>query len=359
MKLDVAGPVANHRTVAHGGIYSQNRQFDPAIIDFSSNVNPLGFPPSARRLLRESQGLISLYPDSDSNLLRKRLEKYTGVPSGQITVGNGATEILYNFCKAFLVGRRTLVPIPTFGEYEAAARLGGARMGYFKTMNLNDDIGDFLSEIPRYGCVLVCNPNNPTGVLAKRKVLDSILDDSRQRSSLVFVDECFIELASSPGETVVSRIRKFDNLFILRSMTKSFGLAGLRVGYGLGSRRMAEVLNRIKIPWNVGGVSQKIAAGVLPARSYLQRTRKLVGRERAYLTRSISRIGGLRCYGSEANFILIRSEAGSGRLQRRLLEKKILVRDCSSFRGLDGRFVRIAVRTRNENRKLVRELERL
>lgn len=359
MKLGVVPSVANHRAVAHGGIYTAGLGFDPKILDFSSNVNPLGFPSSIRNDLKKSSALFSVYPDSDSAQLRSSLEKYTRIPKDQIIVGNGATEIIYNFCKAFLNKRRVLTPIPTFGEYEAAARLNGAKISHFKTMNLNQDIDNFVKSIPKNHCIFICNPNNPTGVLTTQKNLIKILDASRDNSVLVFVDECFIELASNPRESIISKLHRFDNLFILRSMTKSFGLAGLRVGYGLGSKNMIEILNRIKIPWNVSGIAQNIAMKALSGKSHLEKTRRLIERERKFLKNSISKINKFQCYGSDANFILIESKIRSKQLQKKLLKKNILIRDCSSFEGLDDRFIRIAVRTRGENQKLVKELGKL
>jgi threonine-phosphate decarboxylase len=350
--------VANHKTVAHGGIYAAGLGFDPKILDFSSNVNPLGFPLAIKNGLKKNLTLFSIYPDSDSSKLRNSLEKHTGIPKDQIVVGNGATEIIYNFCKAFLNKRNVLIPIPTFGEYESAARLHGTKISYFKTMNLNEDIDDFVKIISKNQCIFVCNPNNPTGVLTSQKNVLKILDVSRDNSSLVFVDECFIELASNPHESIVPKLRRFDNLFVLRSMTKSFGLAGLRVGYGLGSKNMIEILNRIKIPWNVNGIAQEIAIKALSYRSHLERTRKLVTKERKFLKDSISKIRGLQYHDSDSNFILIKSKIRSKQLQKKLLNKNILVRDCSSFEGLDDKFIRVAVRTHRENQRLVKELRK-
>ncbi|WP_166392551.1 threonine-phosphate decarboxylase CobD [Candidatus Nitrosotalea sp. TS] len=355
MRLRVEPHVANHKTVAHGGVYSAGLEFDPKILDFSSNVNPLGFPSTIKNDLKKNSNLFSVYPDSDSTRLRTHLENYTGIPKNQIIIGNGATEIIYNFSKAFLNKRNVSIPIPTFGEYESAARLNGARVSYFKTMNLNQDIDNFLKIIPKNHCIFVCNPNNPTGILTSQKNMLKILDLSHDKSVLVFVDECFIELASNPKESIASKLHEFDNLFILRSMTKSFGLAGLRVGYGLGSKKMIEILNKIKIPWNVSGIAQNIAIRALSDRSHLKKTRKLIEKERNFLDSSISKIDGFSCYGSDANFILIKSKISSKQLQKKLLKKNILIRDCSSFRGLDSKFIRVAVRTHDENQRLVKE----
>lgn len=359
VRLGVEPHVANHKTVTHGGIYSAGLEFDSKILDFSSNVNPLGVPPAIRKGLKQNSTMFSVYPDSDSTRLRDHLEKYTGIPKNQVTVGNGATEIIYNFSKGFLSKRNVLIPIPVFGEYESAARLNGARVSYFKTMNLNQDIDDFLKTISKNQCIFICNPNNPTGVLISQKNMLKILDLSHDKSALVFVDECFIELASNPKESIASKLCEFDNLFILRSMTKSFGLAGLRVGYGLGSKKMIGIINKIKIPWNVSGIAQNVAIMALTNRSHLEKTRKLIEKERKFLNISISKINGFRCYDSDANFILIKSKISSKQLQKKLLRENILIRDCSSFRGLDKRFIRIAIRTPYENKRLVKELGKI
>lgn len=358
MRFGIPLSVASRKAVEHGGIYSSGLDYDPGILDFSSNVNPLGFPPSLRKALVKNSALFSVYPDSDSAELRRALQKYTGMPTGLITVGNGATEIIYNFCKAFLRGRRVLIPAPTFGEYEAAARLEDAKVSFFETLDLNLDIDRFVSEIPRHDCVFVCNPNNPTGTLTTRKNMEKILRAARRSGALVFVDECFIEL-SRPAQTIASKVRSFDNLFVLRSLTKSFGLAGLRIGYGIGNPRMVGTLNTIKIPWNVGAVAQRIAVEALSSKSHLPASRKLIARERKFLSDSISAIGGFDCYESDANFVLVRCAIPPKVLQKKLVKKNILVRDCSSFRGLRGNFIRIAVRTRPENKKLVRELGKI
>ncbi len=359
MKLRVEREIADHKTVTHGGIYSAGLEYDPQIIDFSSNINPLGYPVSIKNQLEKSYQFFSIYPDPDSTSLRNHLAKYTGTSKNQIIVGNGATEIIYNFCQAFLKGRRVLIPIPTFGEYESAAKLHGATVNLFETMNLNHDTSKLSDTIPKNDCVFVCNPNNPTGSLTKRKNMLKIVESAHKNSVLVFVDECFIELASNPKESLVPHLKEFDNLFILRSLTKSFGLAGLRVGYGLGNTKIIEVLQKIKIPWNVNGFAQDIAIKALSDKSHLSKTRKIISQERKFLSKSISKISSFTCYDSETNFILIKSKINSKQLQKKLLKKDILIRDCSTFRGLDNRFIRIAVRTHKENLKLIQALKNL
>ena len=359
MKLGIAGQVKNHKPVSHGGIYSAGLGYDSKIIDFSSNVNPMGYPLSIINDLKKDYPFFSVYPDSDSTRLRNYLEKYTGISKDQIIVGNGATEIIYNFCRAFLKGSKVLIPIPTFGEYESAAKLHGALVYFLKTMNLGKEIPKFLDVMPKNNCVFICNPNNPTGSLMKHEDMLKIAETAYEKSVLLFVDECFIEFVSNKKESIVPQLREFDNLFVLRSLTKSFGLAGLRIGYGLGSSQMIKVLQKIKIPWNVSGFAQSMAIRALSNKLHLEKTRIVISRERKFLKESISKINGFSCYDSDVNFLLVKCMKNSKYVQKKLLEKNILIRDCSTFRGLNNKFIRVAVRTRKENLKLIKALKKL
>lgn len=360
VKFNLERNISNHTTVQHGGIYSAGLHHDSKIIDFSSNVNPLGFPSLVKNVIKKNVALLSTYPDPNSKKLRTDLERYIGIAANQIVVGNGATEIIYNFCKAFVrKNSKAVIPIPTFGEYEAAARLAGGQISFLKTMNLNEHISDLKDSITNRNSLFVCNPNNPTGVLIPKKNMLKILESAHQKSVLVFVDECFIEMVPESDESLVDNACEFDNLFILRSLTKSFGLAGLRVGYGIGSKKVVDVLQRIKIPWNVNGLAQKAASAVLSNKSHLEKTRKLIKSELNFLTNSISKMPNFACYPSSTNYMLLKSKLNSKIIQKKLLEKKILIRDCSNFHGLNNKFIRIAVRTHSENMKLVRALEQI
>ena len=360
MKFTLERNVSNHRVIQHGGFYSSGLQYDPRFIDFSSNINPLGFPSSITKIINKNRSLFSVYPDPDSSKLRDDLQKYTGIKKNQIIVGNGATEIIYNFCKVFLhKSSDVLIPVPTFGEYEAASRLSGSKITFFKTMDINKNIAEFQDLVTKTNCTFVCNPNNPTGILISKNNLLKILESSYNKSVPVFLDECFIELVPDSNESLVQYLKEFDNLFILRSLTKSFGLAGLRIGYGLGNKKVIDVLQRTKIPWNVSGLAQMAASEALSNVSHLSKTRKLIKNELKFLKNSISKINGFICYDSSTNFILIKSRMNSKKIQEKLIAKKILIRDCSNFHGLDNKFIRIAVRTHKENVKLVRALEEI
>ena len=330
------------------------------ILDFSSNINPIGISPLIRKTIQNQLDTIQIYPDPESTQLRKNLQNYTKIPYSQIVVGNGATEIIYNFCQAFLSNKTpVLIPIPTFGEYESAAKLNGAKVSFFKTMNLEKDIDDFVSKLPNSGCIFICNPNNPTGNLISKKILQKIIISAYKKKTIVFIDECFIELVPDHDESIIKLIKKYDNLFILRSLTKSFALAGLRIGYGIGSKQMISILNKIKIPWNVSGLAQQAGVAALSHSFYLANAKKTIKKESLYLINCISKIKGFQCNATSTNFILIKTKMKSKILQKKLLKNKILIRDCSTIHGLNNNYIRIAVKTRKENEKLIKSLERL
>jgi threonine-phosphate decarboxylase len=301
---------------------------------------------------------ISTYPDHHSTKLKQAISKYLRVQTPNITIGNGATEIIYDFCRA-VSKSKVLIISPTFGEYEAASRLCGSKPEFFATLNLESDLEQFIQKIPKNGLVFVCNPNNPTGELVPKQSMEKIIKSAKAKSALVFVDECFIELTQTPNQSVIAMIPKYHNLFVLRSLTKSFGLAGLRLGYGVGNKNLIAILNKIKVPWSVNGLAHQAGLAVLSDKTFLAKTRRLIKTESKFLINSISNIDGFSCLDSATNFILIKTRQSAKQVQKKLLRKNILVRDCSNFRNLDTNYIRIAVKTHKENQKLVSALEEI
>ena len=169
MKINPNPNAKSHVPASHGGIFSV-KNHDEKIIDFSSNVNPLGCHPGVKKYLKKQLNQIDVYPDSESTRLRSNLKWFTGLNPSQILVGNGATEIIYNFCSVF-VNKKTkiLIPCPTFSEYEKAVKLFGGKIIHFKSLNFNKDLSKFLTKIPANGIIFFCNPNNPTGEILPKK----------------------------------------------------------------------------------------------------------------------------------------------------------------------------------------------
>jgi threonine-phosphate decarboxylase len=351
--------VQSHIPASHGGKFG-TKNYDPKVVDFSSNVNPLGCHPGVTRYLRKHLDMISEYPDPNSINLRANLAWFTGVPKKQIVVGNGATEIIYNFCKTFLNKKtHVLIPVPTFSEYEVSAKLCESKISFFKTLDISKNLQKFIIKIPRNGCIFICNPNNPTGVLIQKNEMLKIISAAKKKSSIVFVDETFIELVPENDESVIKHLKNFENLFILRSLTKSFGLAGIRIGYGVGSPQIIDPLQKIKIPWNVSNIAQLAASAAICYHPFLDKACKLIKKEKHFISLNLAKSKKFACYNSSTNFLLVKTKIKSKLLQKKLLKKKILIRDCSTFRGLNQDYIRIAVKTRKENMKLLKALEEI
>lgn len=359
MNTSIKSSILKHSPVVHGGKNSL-KNLGKDVIDFSSNVNPLGCPDPILTQLKKNIKNVENYPDSLSSKFLSSLKKYTNLAESNLLVGNGAIEIIYNFCNCFLSKKtKILIPIPTFQEYESASFLNECKIEFFQTMNLANDIDSFILKIPKNGCVFICNPNNPTGELIPKKYMIKIIESARKNSTLVFVDECFIELTPKFNESVLDYVTKVDNLLVLRSLTKSFGIPGIRIGYAAGPSKIIQILNKIKIPWSVNSLAQDAGIIALKNKIFLSKSNKLIEQEYNFLRNKIDQLYGFQCFTSYTNFILIKSKYNSTNLQKKLLKNNILIRDCKNFRGLSNKFFRIAIKSHKENLKLVKALERI
>ena len=357
MKIRTKRSIIRHVPVIHGG---RNNSYSPQTIDFSSNICPIGTPLAVKKILKKNIDNIKNYPDFNSSTVISNLKKYTQLEKPNLLVGNGAIEIIYNFCFAFLAKKtKVLIPIPTFQEYEAAAKLNDCSVSYFKTMNLSENLNSFILKMPKNGCVFICNPNNPTGKLLSKNQLLEIVKKAKKLSTLVFVDECFIEMVPESNQSIISYVKNYDNLFVLRSLTKSFALPGIRIGYAVASNQIVEILEKIKIPWSVNSLAQVAANTALKNKSHLVKSNLVIKNELHYLVNKINGLNGFHCDDSSTNFILIKTKKDSTKLQKKLLKQKILVRDCKNFRGLDNHYIRIAVKSHKDNLKFVKALENL
>ena len=359
MKINTKSSIRRHSPVIHGGKIP-TKSSDHKIIDFSSNITPLGIPNSVKFIIKKNLDKVQFYPDPNSETVISSLEKYTHLSKSNIIVGNGAIEILYNFCFAFLSKTtKVLIHVPTFQEYETAVKLSNCKISYFKSLNLSTNIDSFILKIPKNGCIFLCNPNNPTGELLSKKELLSIIIAAKKLKTIVFIDECFIELVPKSNESLISYVKKYDNIFILRSLTKSFGLPGLRIGYACGSKEIIKILQKIKIQWSVNSLAQDSANIVLKDISHIKKTNLIIKKELEYLENSISSLNGFECICSSTNFILVKTKYDSTKLQTKLLKSNILIRDCKNFRALDNHYIRIAVKSHKDNVKLVTALEKI
>jgi threonine-phosphate decarboxylase len=329
-------------------------------VDFSSNINPLGLPQKALEAIRKNLGQIPVYPDSASTALREAIAaSFGGITLNNVVVGNGSTELIYLFAETFLEkGEVALMPAPTFGEYENAVRKAGGKPRHLKLpKDFCIEPNIFSGDIKDAKMAFICNPNNPTSILTPSDVLIEIIEEALEEGVLVFLDEDFLEFVDEEKQvSLIDEINDYPNLFVLRSFTKVFGLTGLRVGYGIASEEVIKLLSKAKIPWNVNCLAQVAASAALTDKEHLKKTRELVRAERPYLTRELKRINSFKPYPADANFIFVNiRESGftSAQLKEKMLEEGVLIRDCSSFRGLDDHYIRVAVKTREENERLL------
>lgn len=343
---------------SHGGIYSVNPRL--VRLDYSSSINPLGTPKKAIAAVKMSaNSLVQTYPDPECRELKKSLSRYLGIDSEWFTLGNGAIEIIYWFAHTTTSVRgRVVIPTPTFCEYEVASQKVGAEVTLVPLNNFDLDTDKIIEKARGANAVFLCNPNNPTGMLATKQIMKII--ENIDSSTKILLDECFIELADNPeANTMIDQISEFDNLVILRSLTKSFGLAGLRVGYSVCNPTLAKKLSTNKIPWNVNSLAQVAGVAALRERRCLSKARALIKKERRFLHDNIEKLESFHPIRSDSNFFLVHLQGrNSTQFRDRLLKKSgVLVRDCSTFTGMGAQYIRIAIKKHSENVLLLKALE--
>lgn len=340
----------------HGGVYSVNAGL--VRVDCSSSINPLGTPQKAIAVIQKNaKSLAPMYPDPECRELKKSLSRYLRVSQEWVSVGNGAMEIIYWFAQAFAKSV-VVIPAPTFCEYEVASHKAGAEVALVPLHDFTLDADGVIEKAKGADAVFLCNPNNPTGMLATRGIRKII--ENAGGSTKILLDECFIELTDNPGSnSMIDMVEEFDNLVILRSLTKSFGLAGLRVGYSVSNPALAEKMSASRIPWNVNGLAQAAGVAALADKQHLAKARAIVRKERKFLQDAISKLDSFSPLKSDTNYFLVNLKVRNSTEFRDALLKKtgVLVRDCSTFTGMGSQHVRVAVKTHRENVRLVKALE--
>ena len=333
-----------------------------SIVDFSASVNPLGTSPLAAAAIRRAIRFLPFYPDDGCSQLKQAIASYVeGISSDNILVGNGSTELIHLFSQVFLeAGNEAITLQPTFSQYEYAITQNHARpvpIPMKREFRLDVDV--LLKSItPKTRAIVLSNPNNPTSTTLDKAELEEIVDEAAKRRIMVLLDECFIEFVDDYKRRSLTRDAiDYGNLVVLRSLTKVFGLAGLRVGYAVGNRKTISSLSRSKVTWSVNTLAQVAGVAALSDEKYLNETKQLIRKERAYLKESLRKMD-VFVTPPKANFMLVNFQGRitGAELKQRLLAHRILIRDCSTFRGLDSRFVRFAVRTRQDNNTLLQVL---
>jgi L-threonine-O-3-phosphate decarboxylase len=361
--------VKNLKPCVHGaevlGAAEESGLLPQNILDFSSSVNPLGPSKKALDAARGAFNQIASYPDSNSNELRQVIASHFGMDKGNIVVGNGSTELMYLFAEVFVKkGDKTVMPAPTFGEYASAVCKTGETTKFVKlgkTFTIEPEA--FKHELAGAKLVFLCNPNNPTSMLISQEILKDILETALAQDILVFLDEDFLEFVDNEKSlSMINKINKYPNLFVLRSFTKIFGLTGLRVGYGLANPEIINVLSSAKLPWNVNCIAQAAAVAALKDENHLRVTVELIKKEKSWLMGEFGKFAGFKFTEPDANFFFIdvrKSGFTAAELKSKMLREGILIRDCTSFMGLDEFYIRVAVKTHQENERMIDAFRKL
>lgn len=370
----------------HGGDIYSNK----VLYDFSVNVNPLGCHWKIKRAVKKAAGMLAAYPDVENRKLRKMLAEKFGVKESQLVFGNGASELILAVVRALGV-KKALLLSPCFSGYELAFAGTGCDVAYCQL----DKTGEFcvtekvlqeqivkLITAVKPELFIITNPNNPNGKIVPPEILGKIADLCREKGTFLLVDECFIELTDFAFQNFAGKTEQNDRLIVLRSFTKTFAVPGVRLGYCVANERLAGQILRQLPEWNVSVVAAAAGEAAFGLGKYLRRGNAVVERERRYLTEKLKALG-FEVFPSDTNFLLFfdllgaagtvaatgtagaenvaagKALEGGRNLKELLLKKKILIRDCSDYKGLEEGFFRIAVKRRRENRVLVKALAEL
>ena len=334
----------------HGGdIYTNSVR-----LDFSANINPAGMPDAVKQALHHAVENCEHYPDPYCTELRRKIAEHEQVPEACILCGNGAAEMIYAYAFSLPKEKPALIVSPTFCEYEQALTAAGIAVEHYITKESDGFrlTEDFLqTDFAKYNAVFLCSPNNPTGITVEGSILHAIAGTGVR----LFCDFCFLDLTETPEKYGISALLEtHPNLTILRAFTKSYAMAGVRLGYVLcrDAEFLAEMSEKTQC-WNVSALAQAAGIAALGCTDWLTESVKHISAERRHLTEELTNLG-IRVYPGEANYLLLYSDAG---LCEKLMERGIMVRDCSNYIGLSAGFIRIAVRTREENDRLLTELK--
>ncbi len=348
----------------HGGDIRQYLENGKDILDFSASINPLGLSARAKAALAKEISRIVHYPQARSESLKNTLAGLHNIRYDNIALGNGSMELVYDIPRAF-AAKKVLVITPTFSEYEFAAKSSGARILFHNTSEGKDfkiDVSRVSAAASKVDIIFICNPNNPTGSYLTRSECELLADRCAKYGAVLVLDEVFMDFVEGGDElTMLPGTLKNKNTLVLRSMTKFFAMPGLRLGYCLGHRELIKKIRDIQYPWNINSMAQAAGEAVIRDRSYITRSRSCVFSQRQFLFGELNRIKGLKTFKPASNFILCKLDRcaikSAKALNKRLIKKRIIVRDCGNFRGLDSRFFRVAVRARAENIKLIAALK--
>ncbi len=335
------------------------------IIQFGANVNPIGLSDNIKEALAAHLDIISSYPDRNYTSLKCAVSRYCGCSPDNVVVGNGSTELI-----SLLISQRSakkaLVLGPTYSEYARELALTGGSLSYYNLKESDDfilDTEDFIKSIPNgTDLIIICNPNNPTSSAVTQADMEKIVKFCRTENIFVMVDETYVEFVPDIARiTAVPLTGRYDNLMVIRGVSKFFAAPGLRFGYGItSSREFLSMLFTHQNPWSLNSIGAYAGELMLQDEEFIERTRQLIGSERDRLCRQLKSLNTFKVYQPYANFILLRilkDGVTSFQVFETAIKEKLMIRDCSSFQSLDGEFVRFCIMRPEDNERLLQILK--
>lgn len=352
----------------HGGnVYEVQRNTGVdhrKVIDFSANINPLGFPQGLTEAIVGGLTDLVHYPDPDYNDLSESIAAAKNIPARWVYPGNGAIELIYMIME-YLKPSRAHVIAPGFVEYERSLRRYGAEVDW---ICLKEEEDFRLTEgtiAPALGNpgepIVLCTPNNPTGALIEPELLVKIMKRAHEANQPLIIDEAFMDFVDPKvAMECIPCAEKYPNLFVLRSMTKCYAVPGLRLGYLVtSSEGFSEWVQEYRIPWMVNHLASLAGQAALNDTKHIESTRRYISEQRERLIQGLCRIEGIKVYPAEANFVCIRLLGAKLDLKAELLKRGILIRSCANYIGMDPSFYRIAVRKEEDCIALLEAFEEI
>lgn len=345
----------------HGGLLSFTQGTND-IIDFSSNINPLGVPPCLKREITNGFNLFSVYPDIRYGRLKKNVSHYLQCKTENILLGNGAVELIDNFCAA---AKRIIICPPCFSEYGLRAKARSKPLIQIPYLeNFTPDIDGIAAETEKDDLLILGNPNNPTGLRLKRNELLEIYGIVKNKNAVLLLDEVFFEFCPETYDSIkVLKKEQFKNAGIIRAATKFFALPGIRLAYACTSEPLVNELEKLELPWHINAAAELAGNVIFNDMQFIETSKAFIKSERMFLLENLkyaekrTRLP-LKPYASDCNFILLKLlEDSDTHALEFFLKKNILVRTCSNFGVLGNNHIRIAVKSRKDNTKLIKAID--
>ncbi len=344
----------------HGGnIEEVGRKYNinpEDIIDFSANINPLGINKKVKKSMIHALDLVERYPDITYYNLKHTISGSEDVELSSIFIGNGAAEVIFNIARA-LRPKKVLLTAPTFSEYEEAVRSVDGKIKYYHLKEENEFLIDdnFINEIDEeIDLIFICNPNNPTGVLTEKEFIEKVLKQANKFNVKVVVDESFLDFVEDKNKYSSMELTKtYNNLIIVKSLTKFFAMPGIRIGYGISrSKEVIDRINQVSVPWAVNIIASEGICTGLKEISYKRKSIEYVKEQSTVLYKGLNELEFIKVFKPSVNFIMFKILKNID-LKEELISKGILIRSCENYEGLNENFYRVAVRTAKENEKLI------